>query len=306
MNDLRALRDCFGAFLTGVTVVTTIAPDGTPRGFSANSFTSVSLDPPLLLFCIAKSAASFATFAESGGFAVNILSESQQETARVFATKRPDKFTTVAWRKGPAGHPLIDGSIAWFDCTRTSMVDAGDHTVIFGKIEGYSSYAANPLGYARGGFVTLGMEREALEPPPGERLVVGAIVENEGKILLRRDGTTGAYLLPEVGRCGAQGSSIGLRRSLAARGIDLKLSFVFAVFSLAGESTQFIYYRGFAEFPQSRRSDLFAPEDIPWDEIADASTRTMLQQFIAESALGAFGVFSGHDGEGEVKSLVGA
>ena len=135
--DLTDLRNAFGTFLTGVTVVTTREKGGIPRGFTANSFTSVSLDPPILLMCVDKTAESFEVFTESPGFAVNILAEEQFETSGLFASKRPDKFDITGWTESLTGYPLLDGSCAWFDCRRNQVIDAGDHVIILGEILSY-------------------------------------------------------------------------------------------------------------------------------------------------------------------------
>src|SRR5262245_29804115 len=111
--DSREVRDALGAFVTGVTVVTTVADNGQPRGFTANSFTSVSLDPPLVLVCISKAAWSVAIFQEAKGFAVNILADNQRAISHLFATKESKKFEAVAWSPGPAGNPVLDGAAAW-------------------------------------------------------------------------------------------------------------------------------------------------------------------------------------------------
>ena len=100
--DARALRDAFGAFPTGVTVVTAHDPSGQPIGFTANSFTSVSLDPPLLLICLAKSSRNFAAITGSAGFAVNILSETQKDVSNTFARPVEDRFAAVEWEEGTA------------------------------------------------------------------------------------------------------------------------------------------------------------------------------------------------------------
>lgn len=94
-HDPRQLRDAFGAFLTGVTVVTTINAEGQPIGFTANSFTSVSLDPPLLLVCLAKTSRNYAAVTEAAGFAVNILSEAQKDVSNTFARPVEDRFAAV-------------------------------------------------------------------------------------------------------------------------------------------------------------------------------------------------------------------
>src|SRR5215475_7686332 len=103
--DPLELRRAFGCFVTGVTVVTAIDEERRPRGFTANSFTSVSLDPPLVLVCIARSAGSFPLFACTAHFAINILSEQQRPISSRFASKQADKFADVAWHPGESGSP---------------------------------------------------------------------------------------------------------------------------------------------------------------------------------------------------------
>ena len=151
--DPRALRDAFGCFMTGVTVVTT-AEGGRPLGFTANSFSSVSLEPPLLLVSIANRSGNLAAFTRGLGFAVNILSEAQKDLSARFARPIEDRFEGVFWRKGPVGSPLIAGVSAWFDCTLEQAVPAGDHTILIGRIGGFEAGSAPGLGYYRGAYVT--------------------------------------------------------------------------------------------------------------------------------------------------------
>ncbi|MDX8464002.1 flavin reductase family protein, partial [Mesorhizobium humile] len=114
--DSGEFRRALGSFLTGVTIVTTIGPESEPRGFTANSFTSVSLDPPLVLVCIAHKALGHPVFATAKSFAINVLNESQKAASGIFASKAADKFATVDWRPGQTGSPVLDGSVACFDC----------------------------------------------------------------------------------------------------------------------------------------------------------------------------------------------
>ena len=137
--DPRALRDAFGTFLTGVTVVTTMDSGHEPRGFTANSFASVSLDPPLLLVCLAKSSTRSHTFRSAAGFAVNILSEKQQAVSTTFATPVADRFGAVNWRLGPYGSPALAGVSAWFDCAVHNSVDAGDHVILIGQVKAFEA-----------------------------------------------------------------------------------------------------------------------------------------------------------------------
>ncbi len=301
----RELRTAFGSFMTGVTIVTTIGVDGTPRGFTANSFTSVSLEPPLLLICIGKSAASMDVFKAAKGFAVNILSEQQKDVSVLFASKRPDKFDAATWRAGPFGNPLIDGAAAWFDCARYQVIDAGDHIILMGHVEAFSYTDANPLGYARGGYITLGLEQAAVNAASSaSRTVVGAILENEGFLLLMPDPSRpNGLALPEVGRTGASGSASQLHDVLSREGVDATLGFLFAVFENPGTREQCIYYRGEALLHARGRMVRADFDNIPWDRLPDEATRSMLRRYAAERKIGRFKVYSGDHRQGTVKAV---
>ena len=302
--EARELRTAFGGFMTGVTIVTTTGSDGTPRGFTANSFTSVSIEPPLLLICIGKSAASMEVFRQARGFAVNILSEFQKDTSVLFASKRPDKFEVAKWRAGPFGSPLIEGSAAWFDCARYQAIDAGDHIILMGHIEAFSYSDANPLGYARGGYITLGLEQAAVNAASSSsRTVVGAILENEGRLVLLPDGRAGMLTLPEVGRKGHNGSASQLHDLLTREGIDATLGFLFAVFENPGTREQCIYYRGEALLHARGRAVLADFDNLPWDRLADDATRSMLKRYSEERKIGRFKVYSGDHRQGTMKAV---
>ena len=155
--DKIALRQALGAFATGVTIVTTMAPgNGEPVGFTANSFTSVSFDPPLLLVCLAHTAASYRAFREAASFAVNVLSAEQQATAMLFATRGADKFGATDWHPGQMGAPLIEGCLARFDCAMHQRVTAGDHDILMGRVIGFSRHEGQALLYHGGTFQRLG------------------------------------------------------------------------------------------------------------------------------------------------------
>ena len=303
--DNRELRSAFGSFMTGVTIVTTAGVDGQPRGFTANSFTSVSLEPPLLMICIGKQAASMDTFRNARGFAVNILSEAQKDTSVLFASKRPDKFEATQWRAGPFGNPLIEGSAAWFDCARYQVIDAGDHIILMGHIEAFSYSDANPLGYARGHYITLGLEQAAVNAASSaSRTVVGAILENDSRLVLLPDpARPNGLVLPEVGRLGPSGSASQLHELLAREGLDATLGFLFAVFENPGTREQCIYYRGEALLHARGRAVLAEFEAIPWDRLPDEATCSMLRRYAAERKIGRFKVYSGDHRQGTVKAV---
>ena len=151
--DARRLRDAFGCFTTGVTVVTTQAPDGGPVGFTANSFASVSLDPPLALVCVDLGANSLPVLEAAGVFVVNVLHADQQDIARRFTVKGGDRFRNLAIEIWRTGAPVIAGCMANFECETHHAFDAGDHRVFIGRIVKVRMDPDHqPLVFLRGGY----------------------------------------------------------------------------------------------------------------------------------------------------------
>ncbi|SEL27760.1 NADH-FMN oxidoreductase RutF, flavin reductase (DIM6/NTAB) family [Roseovarius nanhaiticus] len=155
VTDTRALRDAFGRFATGVTVMTTREGDGTPRGFTANSFSSVSLDPPLVLVCIGNNAHSGPAFRAAPHFAVNVLADAQRDVAKLFASRSEDRFDRTEWHAGPHDLPLLPGSLATLICAQHKLVEAGDHVVLIGEVLETQISDGPALGYHRGEFITI-------------------------------------------------------------------------------------------------------------------------------------------------------
>ncbi|APZ98242.1 flavin reductase [Sphingopyxis sp. QXT-31] len=150
-SDARTFRDALGCFATGVTVVTAICPDGTPVGLTANSFTSVSLDPPLLLVCIANNAGSAPYLRDAERFAVNVLQIGQQPTSNRFAGKGEDRFGVTPWEIGEYGTPVLTGSLSSFECSRDAVHDGGDHFILVGRVlKAIFEPRRDPLLYFRG------------------------------------------------------------------------------------------------------------------------------------------------------------
>jgi flavin reductase (DIM6/NTAB) family NADH-FMN oxidoreductase RutF len=152
-HDPRTLCDALGSFATGVTVVTCLTPDGSPAGLTVNSFTSVSLDPPLLLVCLAKPAASAVALIEATQFAVNVLQTGQQPASIRFATRDEDRFGTTPWACGEAGAPILKDSLGVFECERHAVYDGGDHHILVGQVTKASfDTSLDPLLYFRGSY----------------------------------------------------------------------------------------------------------------------------------------------------------
>jgi flavin reductase (DIM6/NTAB) family NADH-FMN oxidoreductase RutF len=148
-------RRVLGHFASGVTIVTTCDADGRPTGLTASAFTSVSLDPPLILICVDHKSQSHGPLVERGRFAVNFLSADQEALSRKFATTRLDKFDGVAHRMTALGVPVIDGALAQLECVTVSRHDEGDHTILIGRVEETTANDGPPLLYYRGQYVHL-------------------------------------------------------------------------------------------------------------------------------------------------------
>ncbi len=155
----RSLRNTFGQFATGVTIITTRTEDGEDVGITANSFTSVSLDPALILWSIALTSQNLDSFWPGSRFAVNVLSDAQEPLARHFARSGKDQFlsleTPTGMVRGLGQTPLLDGSLACFECVTDQLVPAGDHNLIIGRIERYFNGGGLPLAFHCGKFTEL-------------------------------------------------------------------------------------------------------------------------------------------------------
>ena len=148
--DLQELRRVMGHFATGVTVITTADRSGTPFGLTANAFTSLSLNPPLALICVDKTVQCYSCFEESKIFAVNVLSQDQEEISRRFATKGIEKFAGIKWHKSRRGVALLDGAMGHIECKVVHSYEGGDHTIYVGEIVSATASGERPLVFFKG------------------------------------------------------------------------------------------------------------------------------------------------------------
>jgi flavin reductase (DIM6/NTAB) family NADH-FMN oxidoreductase RutF len=153
--ETQELRRVMGHFATGVTVITTIDGDGNPNGLTANAFLSLSLNPPLVLISVDKSATCYACFGLKNGFTVNFLSEDQEEISRRFATKGADKFADLKWRSGANGAAIIEGVLGYVECKIRECHDGGDHTIVIGEIVNLEAVGERPLLFFKGKYQKL-------------------------------------------------------------------------------------------------------------------------------------------------------
>ena len=303
----KKFRQALGTFATGVTVATTIDEQGNPRGFTANSFSSVSLDPPLILICLASDAAGCPVFTNSQLFCVNVLAEDQQHISALFASPSDDRFEQVDWRPCNGGSPIIKGAISWFGCERHDVIDAGDHVILVGKVVEYETSSRSPLIYCSGSYVEFGLLQRAMEVASrGLSTRISAVVNCNGFILMARDATTGKFSLPTAAQVGSSDDVASLSGILAANGIDAAVPFVYAVYEDAHTKTHNVVYRGSAESVDTsklRDFELVSLDAIPWDDLVDNPLRNLLERYRLESEQDAFGVYVGDSERGEVHTL---
>jgi flavin reductase (DIM6/NTAB) family NADH-FMN oxidoreductase RutF len=151
----RDFRDALGMFATGVTIVTARAADGQLVGLTANSFNSVSIQPPLVLWSLAHTASSMAVFSQVSHYAIHVLAVEQRSLAERFAQRGVDRFAGVSYQSGQFGAPILEGAAAVFECSNRSQYVEGDHTIFVGQVEHCSrSSQASPLVYHGGQFYT--------------------------------------------------------------------------------------------------------------------------------------------------------
>ncbi len=150
--DSAKYRQVLGHFPTGVTVITAVH-EGVPVGMAIGSFASLSLEPPQVLFCAGAHSSTWPKVQATGSFCVNILAEDQEDVCRVFASKAPDKFAEIGWRRSGNGSPIIDGVLAYIDCSIDDVVQSGDHAIVIGGVQDLEvRHEGGPLLFFRGGY----------------------------------------------------------------------------------------------------------------------------------------------------------
>jgi 3-hydroxy-9,10-secoandrosta-1,3,5(10)-triene-9,17-dione monooxygenase reductase component len=218
----RAFRDALGAFATGVTIATTRDGCGEPVGVTASSFNSVSLDPPLILWSLAKNSLSHQSFAESGHFAVHVLAASQEPLSNRFARRGDDKFAGLAWRTGALGSPILDDYAALFECRTRHQYEGGDHIILVGEVVAHDARDEPPLLFHAGRYA------ERRPRPAGE--AAPSVDTDAGRF-------TDDFLFYLISRAHFQ-TSRPTRARLAEAGIDMAQYLSLAVLSMAAPLTR--------------------------------------------------------------------
>lgn len=308
MLDATQLRQAFGKFITGVTVVTTSKADGTPIGITANSFTSVSLDPPLLLICLSRSLGSYAIFAETDHFAVNILSQNQQDVATLFAQKGADRFTAVAWQADELQNPIIADAVAYFSCTTEDKIISGDHLILIGRVNSFFYNAQMALGYYNGQYFNLDLERHLAsktgnpaKPPKEYR--AGAIIRHADSIWVTKN-SDGWHDLPSI----RQPNDTLLFENLIAHcqknELHCHLDTIYSIFSSADNSVHYTYYSASTKkaSPAAAGSSGYWVPLVAVDKLSFATeaVASMLRRFVSEANTDISGLYIGDEKTGQV------
>lgn len=300
VNKIRELRDAFGSFMTGVTVVTTCKDDGTPLGFTANSFASVSLDPALLLVSIAKTSSNYDNFANASHFAINILAEEQKDVSNTFARPSDDRFAHLAWRKSACQNPLIDQVSAWFDCTTYQIVDAGDHAVLIGRVENFSSTGFAGLGYYRGGYFT--PAKLSTEVISGPKVVISAIIGHENKILLEQTADQ-KWTIPHI-LVDKDGADKALDKIFAEYQPNASASFIYSVYENIENQQQYISFLCNTPVANAIKGQFVDLNDLDQLTFTDSALESMLMRYRKENHLKTYGVYYGNQSSGTVRQIV--
>lgn len=153
--DDRSFRKALSCFASGVTVVTANNDEGNPVGVTVSAFSSLSLTPPLVLFCLDKRTTSMDAF-RKGPFAINVLTENQREVSIQFASRKADKFEGIDWQAGKSGAPIINNCLASLECSLHELIEGGDHLIFVGKVEAITQQTGGqPLVYFRGAYASV-------------------------------------------------------------------------------------------------------------------------------------------------------
>lgn len=300
-------RRTLGAFMTGVTVVTTVDNEGRNRGMTMNSFTSVSLDPPLVLVCVDVRAASYNAFIESSGFAVHILGADQQELALKFASKSTDKFAGVDTYTGEGSAPIITDVHAWIDCSTDNVIVAGDHAILLGRVLNYDAQDRRPLAFYQGKFNSFGTDEEIVrqQASTAGRTWVKWVVETADEHLVLHEHDR-AFTLPESRLEAAQLSDAGLSAAAtSALGTEIVIDFLYSLYD--GESGDAVLvYRGrvIGANPHPNAPYVLVPtHEAHPARFSSEPESAVIERYARERVGSVFGVYAGSQLAGTVAAL---
>ena len=297
-NFNKDFRRALGSFPTGVTVVTTMDKNNKPIGFTANSFTSVSLNPHLILICIGKNSSNIQSFTQAEYFAISILSHNQRQISITFANPSDDRFAEVKWEKKETGSPIISDSVAWFDCKKKQSIDAkknnlDDHIILIGQVLNFAASTNIPLVFLQGNYVNPDLGQKALQAMEDKtaRVLVGALIECGGNIFLIRQENKDFLEFPTASKFGSIGEKDSLQDKLQQIGIHVTDYYLFSVFESVKDKINFIFYRiKLKTKPEITQGKFYPFAEIPFERLSHDWGKTMLKRYISERKSDSFGI----------------
>lgn len=298
--DPATLRRAFGSFMTGVTVVTARTNNGDLIGFTANSFTSVSIDPPLLLVCPGNHLTSFDEFNSATHFSVSILAEGQEQVSNTFASTSEDRFDEVKWHTDEYGCPLIEGAAATFSCKVHQRHIAGDHLVLIGEVLQLNSTDLPGLGYCSDGYFSLSKERQSNASSHSDVMgVAGALIEYDGRILMSKANSD--YCVPTVEQSNSMGARSALQQYFEKIRLNIRLGPVYSVYDDPVKQTRFTFIRAHAESDDCSELGSFETiESLVNRKFSDQAQTIMMTRFATESRIRTYGLYIGNAEFGEL------
>jgi len=296
----QSLRRAFGSFMTGVTVVTATDANGNQVGFTANSFTSVSIDPPLLLVCPGKHLNTFEVFESVTHFAVSVLAEGQESVSNTFASEVEDRFAEISWTKDINGTPLIDNVCATFSCSVHQRLIAGDHMVLIGEVLEFRHFDRRGLGYGSNGYFSLSNEQKSdTSTHQGITGVTGAIIKSGNQVLVVENGKT--LTLPAIEQLGSQGARSALQKYFDENQLKVSLGPVYSIYDDNEARRRYTYFLGNTSGVPSSSLGVFVPIDsLNTGAFHDAAATTMMERFVNEVRSNVFGLYVGDSKTGDV------
>ncbi|TJV46126.1 MAG: hypothetical protein E5Y02_00695 [Mesorhizobium sp.] len=293
----RTFRRALGAFTTGVTVVAINSTDGSPRAFTANSFTSVSLTPPLVLVCLAKSLVSIRLYESAETFSINVLARTQREESNAFASRDPDVKAAAMTKLAADVAPTLPGSLATFVCAREQLIDAGDHTILIGRVLKLKTLEGEPLGFFRGAYVGIGSDVREIEKTSA-KLTVGGVLGKDGEVLLCRYPGSHSWEIPSVTLAHGERHGTALRKRFEQLGVKIQTAIPYSLFQEPGEDgTTLVFAVDTAEKFETRtavngvETRLFSRASKPWTLIRGVMKQGLLERYLEETQIGLLGVY---------------
>lgn len=298
--DTKQLRATFGAYMTGVTVVTARAKDGSLVGFTANSFTSVSMDPPLLLVCPGNHLSSLPVFEQAEHFVVNILSHGQESISNLFASSSEARFDQAAWQADENGCPILENVAASFSCSVHERVTAGDHMILIGRVTRFSKSNDGGLGYCSNGYFSLEKERQAdTGTRPGLTGFAGALIQYQDHVLLTVDDD--GVRIPTLQIDKYSGARSALAEHFASIGMQVSIGPVYSLYDDETQGTRHTFFKATTAIKSTAGLGEFFPiSTLMTKAFANSAQRQLVERFVREYQTQKFGLYIGSLKTGEV------